>query len=278
MPLIDTAIMLNRAKEDGKCIGAFNIENVDMARGAIEAAEDIGCPIIIQTTYTTVNHAGAIYLSNMVHTLAEQAKVEVSLHLDHGNTFEVCAECIKAGYSSVMIDGSHFPLEKNKETTKSVVDFAKKYNIPVEGEIGKVGGTEDEVSGTICYTNVKECKEFVNYTNIDFVAIGVGTAHGFYDGEPNINIQRIKEIKDIVEVPLVLHGASGLCDKTIQACIKAGISKINFATEIRLAYTKGIREVLLDPKLYDPKVYQLQGRKAVKAIVLEKLKILNLLF
>lgn len=276
MSLFNTRFLLQKAKENNQCIGAFNIENLDMIKAVINAAEKMGMPAIIQTTYTTVNHVGANILSGMVKELAINSKAELSLHLDHGNSFDICSTCIKARYNSVMFDGSHYALEENIALTKKVAEQASKYGVSVEGEIGRVGGVEDEVSGMVSYTDVNECQEFVAKTAIDFVAIGVGTSHGIYSGTPNINFKRIKEIRDLVSVPLVLHGASGLSEETIKECIRMGINKINFATELRQAYTAGIREVLSDEKIYDPKVYQYAAREKVFEAVISKMKILNM--
>ena len=274
MPLVNTVNILNRAKLNKICIGAFNIENIDMAKAIIESAEIMKTPVIIQTTFTTVNFLGAKVLSAMVSALAKESKAEIALHLDHGNSFEICKRCIDTKYSSVMIDGSHGDLLQNIEITKMVTDYAKSKGVSVEGEIGRVGGQEDELVSSISYTNVLECEEFVSKTLIDFVAIGVGTAHGLYEGEPKINIQKIKEIAKVVSIPLVLHGASGLSERVIKDCIAAGISKINFATELRQAYTMGIRSVLVDKSIYDPKAYQKEGREFVKKVVLNKMALL----
>lgn len=274
MPLYNTADLLNDARKHKYCIGAFNIENADMAMAVISAAEKLGAPAIIQTTYTTVNHAGEKLLSAIVGALAKDSKAALALHLDHGNSLDVCARCVDAGYNSVMFDGSHFELARNIALTKQVVEAAKQRGVAVEGEIGRVGGVEDEVKGEIVYTDTAECARFVTESGIDFVAIGVGTAHGIYVGEPKINIKRIAEIREAIDIPLVLHGASGLSQTVIKDCIKAGISKINFATELRQAYTLGVRRALEDEKLFDPKVFQLAARQGVEETVIEKLHIL----
>lgn len=275
MPLYNTSELLKDAQRKNYCIGAFNIENADMAMAVIAAAESCGVPAIIQTTYTTVNHAGEKLLAAMVGALAKQSKAALALHLDHGNTFEVCARCVDAGYNSVMFDGSHFELEKNIALTRQVVERAKQQGVAIEGEMGRVGGVEDEVRGEIVYTDTAECARFVTESGIDFVAIGVGTAHGIYVGEPKINIKRIAEIRAAINIPLVLHGASGLSPAVIKDCIRAGISKINFATELRQAYTKGVRSALADEKLYDPKVYQFAARQSVEKTVTEKMLLLQ---
>src|SRR5690554_5014281 len=187
MPLRNTALLLKDARKFNYCIGAFNIENFNMAKAVIEACEQTGAPAIIQTTFTTVNHAGAKVLSAMIRAMAENTKANIALHLDHGNSVEICKRCVDAGYTSVMIDGSMYDLKNNIEITKKVVAMAKQKNVCVEGEIGKVGGVEDGICAEIAYTDVGECKEFCEKTHIDFVAIGVGTAHGVYKRQPIIN-------------------------------------------------------------------------------------------
>lgn len=277
MPIIETVKLLKDARANHYAVGAFNIDNLDMAKAVIEAAEQRKQPVIIQTTYTTVNHGSAAAYAGMINGMASESTAEIALHLDHGNSYEICAKAIDNHYTSVMIDGSSLPLYRNIDITKQVVDYAKLKGISVEGELGRVGGIEDEVefSDTV-YTDVNECIEFVNKTGIDFIAIGVGTAHGIYNRVPNVNILRIQEIYEAVSIPLVLHGASGLSEEIIRDSIKSGISKINFATEVRMAYTEGVREALNeDAKLFDPKKFQMAGRIRVRELVLYKMRLLN---
>lgn len=276
MPLVNTITLLKRAQKQGKAVCAFNIENMDMARAVAECAKEINAPVIIQTTYTTVNYAGAKTLRAMVAGIVSSvAGVDIALHLDHGNSFEVCKQCADAGYSSVMIDGSRLPLEDNIALTAEVCRYAHRKGLSAEGEIGKVGGVEDGLESEVAYTDVEECIRFVRESKVDFVAVGVGTAHGEYKGKPVIDFERIAALRNAVSAPLVLHGASGLDEDTLIQCVQAGIAKINFATELRQAYTKGVRLSLADAKVYDPKVYQAIGREEVKKVIFEKLKILQ---
>ncbi|MGI6213359.1 MAG: class II fructose-bisphosphate aldolase [Christensenellales bacterium] len=276
MPLVNTITLLKRAQKQGKAVCAFNIENMDMARAVAECAKEINAPVIIQTTYTTVNYAGAKTLRAMVAGIVSSvAGVDIALHLDHGNSFEVCKQCADAGYSSVMIDGSRLPLEDNIALTAEVCRYAHRKGLSAEGEIGKVGGVEDGLESKVAYTDVEECIRFVRESKVDFVAVGVGTAHGEYKGKPVIDFERIAALRNAVSAPLVLHGASGLDEDTLIQCVQAGIAKINFATELRQAYTKGVRLSLADAKVYDPKVYQAIGREEVKKVIFEKLKILQ---
>ncbi len=276
MPLVNTVTLLKRAAAQGKGVGAFNIENPNMALAVVECAKELGTFAILQTTYTTVRHIGAKVLRAMIAEIVSAVgKVDIALHLDHGDSLQICKECTNAGYSSIMLDGSRLPLADNIALTREAAYYAHIKGLSAEGEIGKVGGVEDGLAGEIGYTDIAECKKFVLQTKVDFVAIGVGTAHGEYKGKPNIDFERIAAIKNAVNIPLVLHGASGLDKLTLQRCIKAGITKVNFATELRQAYTKGVREALNDTALYDPKIYQTIGRQEVKNIVREKLKILS---
>lgn len=275
MPIINVRELLQDARENKYAIGAYNIENIDMALAVIEAAEILKIPAIIQTTYTTVSQGRASAYAGMINNIAKHSRAEIALHLDHGNNYDICVKAMDRGYTSVMIDGSAYPLYQNIAITKRVVDYARKYDIPIEGELGSIGGVEDKVVNEISYTDVNECIEFVDRTDVDFLAIGVGTAHGFYEGAPNINMTRIQEIRNAIKTPLVLHGASGLSDDVLTDCINNGISKINFATEMRLAYTNGIREVLQDKNVYDPKDYQAIARDRVREFVKNKMLLLK---
>lgn len=276
MPLVNTLTLLKRAAKQNKAIAAFNIENLDMAFAVVECAKELGTSAIVQTTFSTVKLANAKVLRAMVtEIISSIGGVDIALHLDHGDSLEICKECADAGYSSVMIDGSRLTLAKNIQLTKEAAYYAHRKGLSVEGEIGKVGGTEDGLSSEVGYTDVAECVKFVKESKVDFVAIGAGTAHGEYKGKPKIDCSLIAAIKKAVNIPLVLHGASGLDSDTLQNCIKAGITKINFATELRKAYTQGVREMLQDSAVYDPKIYQTVGKKAVKKVILEKLTILQ---
>jgi len=276
MPLVNTATLLSRAAAQHKGVGAFNIENADMAFAVAECAKELDTSAIIQTTYTTVRYMGAKVLRAMIAEIVSSVgKIDIALHLDHGDSLQVCKECADAGYSSIMIDGSRLPLAKNIALTKEAAYYAHIKGLAAEGEIGKVGGVEDGLSSKVALTDIEECRKFVTESKVDFVAIGVGTAHGVYKGKPSIDFERIAAIKNAVNIPLVLHGASGLDKATLQKCVKAGITKINFATELRQAYSKGVRQALADKSVYDPKVYQAIGRQEVKKVVIEKLKILQ---
>ena len=273
MPLVSTAKMLLDALENGYAVSAFNIENMEMAQAVISAAEELEAPVIIQTTPSTVKYAPLNVYLEIVSELAKQTKVPVAIHLDHGDSFELAAKAIRAGYTSLMIDCSHLSFEDNVEATKRVVAMAKPNNIPVEAELGSIGGKEDDLDGGKgSYTNPASAREFVDRTGISSLAVAIGTAHGIYKNVPKLDIERLKNIREIVDIPLVLHGASGLSDKDIAECIKLGICKVNFATELRIAYSNGVKGMLVEmPDIFDPKKYSAAGRERVKRLCMEKM-------
>lgn len=267
--LVTTKEMLLKAQKGNYAVGAFNVENMEMVMSVIAAAEELNAPVIMQTTPSTVKYAGLDYYLANVATAAKNAKVPVAMHLDHGSSFSLAMQALRQGYTSIMIDGSHSMFEKNIAITKSVVDACKPSNIPVEAELGKVGGKEDDLDGgNGGYTDPKEALEFVQKTGVDSLAVAIGTAHGVYKGEPKLDLDRLVEIRKIVDVPLVLHGASGLSEEAVKESIKRGICKVNFATELRIAYTEGVKELLEEkPETIDPKKYGAVGIKKVKELV-----------
>lgn len=267
--LVTTKEMLLKAQEGNYAVGAFNVENMEMVMAVIAAAEELNAPVIMQTTPSTVKYAGLDYYLANVATAAKNAKVPVAMHLDHGSSFSLAMQALRQGYTSIMIDGSHSVFEENIAITKSVVDACKPLNIPVEAELGKVGGKEDDLDGGDGgYTDPKEALEFVQKTGVNSLAVAIGTSHGVYKGEPKLDLDRLVEIRKIVDVPLVLHGASGLSEEAVKESIKRGICKVNFATELRIAYTDGVKELLEEkPETIDPKKYGLVGIEKVKELV-----------
>ena len=277
MPLTTTDVMLKKAQEGHYAVGAFNAENMEMVQAIIDAAEELDAPVIIQTTPGTVRYANLeLYLAN-VSAAAKSAKVPVAMHLDHGDSFGLAMQALRTGYTSIMIDGSKEVLEKNIALTKSVVDACKPSNIPVEGELGKVGGKEDDMeSSSTGYTDPEEAVEFVNRTCVSSLAVGVGTAHGVYATTPVLNTELISVLREKIDVPLVLHGASGLSNEAVQDCIRRGMCKVNFATELRIAYTEAVQKYLSEnPKTIDPKKYGSAARKAVKELVIGRIRVLG---
>ncbi len=275
--IVTSSEMLKKAREGGYAVGAFNAENLEMVQAIITAAEKANSPVMIQTTPSTVKYASVDYFVGMVRAGAEKAKVPVCLHLDHGDSFELAKSGVDAGYTSIMIDGSKLSFEDNVAITKKTIEYASLKNIPVEAELGKLGGKEDDLEvkdGCDAYTDVLEAVEFVRQTKVGSLAIAIGTAHGFYKGEPKIDLERLSAIASKVDCPLVLHGGSGVPDSTISECIRRGISKVNYATELRVAYTEGVKAYMQkDSNAFDPKKYNASGRDYVEAFVLKKIAV-----
>ena len=269
MPLVTSKKMLLDAKKGGYAVGAFNVENMEMVKAVIAAAEELHAPVMLQTTPSTVKYASLDMYAAMVTAEAKKAKVPVCLHLDHGNSYELAVAAMEAGYTSVMIDGSHETFEDNIAVTKKVVEVAKAKGIPVEAELGKVGGKEDDLEADAdTNTDPQEAKEFVERTGVSSLAIAIGTAHGFYAGTPVLDKVRVSDIKALVETPLVLHGASGLSEEDVKECVARGMCKVNFATELRVAYTDAVKKLLEEkPETFDPKKLGVVGMEAVKEIV-----------
>ncbi|WP_077613083.1 class II fructose-bisphosphate aldolase [Clostridium sp. Marseille-P2415] len=275
MPFVTTKKMLLDAQKGNYAVGAFNVENMEMVMAVIEAAEEMKSPVILQTTPSTAMYAGLnLYYAN-VKAAAEMASVPVALHLDHGSSFELAMQALREGYTSIMIDGSHYPLEENAALSKKVVEACHPCRIPVEAELGRVGGKEDDLDGGDSgLTSPDEAAYFVERTGIDFLAVSIGTAHGVYSGVPNIRVDILKEIKKKVSIPLVLHGTSGVADETVRACIREGICKVNYATDLRIAYSKGVRVVLYENQsVFDPKAYGKKGKELVRRYAAEKISV-----
>lgn len=272
MPLTTTVSMLRKAQEQGFAVGAFNVENMEMAQAIISAAEELRAPVILQTTPSTVRYAGTGMYAAMVAALAQEATVPVAMHLDHGNSFALCAQALRSGYTSVMIDGSKLPLEENIALTYKVSEMCAAVGVPVEGEIGRVGGKEDDLESDGGYTIPEEAVRFEKESGLFSMAVGVGTAHGFYKEKPQLNKELITTLRGMLQAPMVLHGASGLSDEDVKDCIRRGICKVNFATELRAAYTEGVKAVLAEnPKTFDPKAYGKEARQRVKSLVMERM-------
>lgn len=277
MAYVSTIELLRDAQKNHYAIGAFNIENLETAQAVAAAAEALNAPVIIQTTASSIRYAGVGPFFGIVKALADEVKTPVALHLDHGDSYELARQCAQAGYSSVMIDGSKLPFEENVALSKSVVDMAG--DLPVEAELGTVGGKEetDMAEGEAGYTVPEKAVEFVDRTGVAFLAVAIGTAHGVYKGTPRLDIPRLQKIRSLVEVPLVLHGASGVPDDQVIACIESGITKVNYATELRMAFTRGVRKALAEnPEAYDPKLYLKAARSQAQAFVEDRIRLVTL--
>lgn len=274
MPLVTSEKMLLDAQKGGYAVGAFNIENMEMVKAVLAAAEELKAPVMLQTTPGTIKYGTVETYAAIVKAEAEKVSVPVCLHLDHGNSFELAVQAMHAGYTSVMIDGSHEDFENNIAVTKKVVDVAKALGIPVEAELGKVGGKEDDLEADAdTNTDPAEAKEFAERTGVSSLAVAIGTAHGFYVGTPVLDKPRVSAIKELVSVPLVLHGASGLSEEDVKECVERGMCKVNFATELRAAYTAAVKKLLEEkPETYDPKKLGAVAMEAVKEQVKLRMK------
>lgn len=274
MSLVTTKQLLLDAQKEGYAVGAFNVENMEMVQAVVAAAEELHSPVIMQTTPSTVKYADLAYFYANAKVAAEKASVPVVMHLDHGNSFELAMRALREGYTSIMIDGSHGTFEENIAVSKAVVDACHPSGIPVEAELGKVGGKEDdlEVGEGNPYTDPQEAKTFVEATGIDSLAVAIGTTHGVYKGIPKLDVNRLSEIRNVVSIPLVLHGTSGVPDEAVKECICRGICKVNYATDLRIAFSKGVNQILREnPDTFDPKKYNARGREEVKEYVKSKI-------
>lgn len=268
--------MLSKAKEGKYAVGQFNINSFQWAEAILEAAEEERAPVIVASSDRLVDYLGGFKtIATMINRIIEELNitVPVALHLDHGMSIERCKQAIDAGYSSVMIDGSHYTIDENIAMTKQVVDYAAPHEVSVEAEVGTVGGNEDGLIGGIQYADPQECLRLVKETGIDALAAALGSVHGPYQGEPKLGFDEMKQISELTNIPLVLHGGSGIPEYQIQKAIELGHAKINVNTECLQAWTKAVREVLTnDSEVYDARAILTPGKEAVKATVKAKMK------
>lgn len=300
MALMNTREMFKYAYEGKYAIGAFNVNNMEIIQGIVSAAKEQESAVILQVSAGARKYANPIYLRKLVEAAIEETDLPIALHLDHGDTFELCKQCIDSGFSSVMIDGSALPYEENVELAKRVVDYAKPRNITVEAELGKLAGVEDDVNVSAedaTYTDPDQAVDFVKRTGVDSLAIAIGTSHGAYKftGEPKLDFARLEKISNLLpNFPLVLHGASSVIPKYLDLCnkyggaipgakgvpedmlnqaSKLGVCKINVDTDLRMAMTAAIRQIFAEnPAEFDPRKYLGPGRDAIKEIVAHKIK------
>lgn len=277
MALVNPLKMIKKAQREGYAIAAFNIHNLETIQAVVEAAWEEQSPLIIQTTPGTLKHAGIPYVAACVKTAAELYDIPIALHLDHCESFETIVQCIRAGYTSVMIDSSKLPYHENVAAVKRVVDIAKLVDVAVEGEIGRIGGTEDDMTvdeWEAALTIPEEAQDFAQAAGVDTLAIAIGTAHGLYKGEPKLDFERLSAIREKVEIPLVLHGGSGVSDNDIRETIRRGICKINIATELKVPMAQAIQDVFnANPEENDPRKYMGRAKEAVKEVARKKIQL-----
>ncbi|WP_029191512.1 class II fructose-1,6-bisphosphate aldolase [Paenibacillus elgii] len=279
MPLVSSTSLLEAARAGGYGIGAFNVHTLEMLQAVVDAAEETGSPLILQSTVGTVKHLGSDYIAAAATVAANRSRVPIALHLDHCTDFATIVQCIRAGYTSVMIDASMLPFEENVRLTKQVVEVARAAGVNVEAELGKVGGVEDDIvvaEHEALMADPQECAEFVERTGVHTLAPAIGTAHGIYKGEPKIDFDRIRRIAEIVAVPLVLHGGSGIPEEQVKRSVSLGMAKMNIATEIRIVFSDAIKAVFADnPQENDPRKYMIPAKKAVKEAAIEKMRMVG---
>lgn len=275
--LVSGKELFQAAKKGGYAVGAFNLNNMEILQAIIEAAEEENSPVFFQASQGGIKYAGIEYIAGMAKVAAEKAKVPVALNLDHGTSFTQVVQCIRHGFSAVMIDGSKHPFAENIALTQKVVEVAHPNGVSVEAELGKIGGVEDDInvsSRDATFTDPREAAEFVERTQVDALAIAIGTAHGVYKGEPKLDFDRLAEISKATDVPLVLHGASGVSDEAIRKAVPYGICKINIDTELRQAFARAIQQVLVkNPNEIDPRKMLGPARDAMKEVVKTKMRL-----
>ena len=269
--------MMIKGKREGYAIGQFNLNNLEYTQAILQAAQEEKSPVILGVSEGAARYMGGFTtVVHMVKGLMHDynVTVPVAIHLDHGSSFEKCKEAIDAGFTSVMIDASAKPIEENIEITKKVVDYAHAKNVSVEAELGLVGGQEDDtIADGVMYADPAECKRLVDETNIDCLAPALGSVHGPYQGEPNLGFKEMEEISNQSDLPLVLHGGTGIPTKDIQRSISLGTAKINVNTENQIQGTKAVRDALAaDSEVYDPRKFLKPMRDAIQTTVVGKMR------
>jgi fructose-bisphosphate aldolase class II len=281
MSLVTTKEMLKKAQKGRYAVGAFNANNMEIIQAIIETAEEEKAPAILQASQGAIEYAGLDNIVAMVKVMAEKVTVPIALHLDHGTDYYQNIKCLRAGFTSLMFDGSKLPFEENVKITKKVVEMAHTCDIPVEAELGQIGKMGDSDEPGVALEKVKEtmadpyeAAKFVELTKIDFLAAAVGTIHGCRTPFAKLDIPRIEKIRELTDVPLVLHGASGVNDEEVRKGISAGICKINIDTRIRMIFTEKIREIIkMNPQEIDPRKLLGPAREAAKEVIRERMRV-----
>jgi fructose-bisphosphate aldolase class II len=281
MSLVTTKEMLKKAQKGRYAVGAFNANNMEIIQAIIETAEEEKAPAILQASQGAIEYAGLDNIVAMVKVMAEKVTVPIALHLDHGTDYYQNIKCLRAGFTSLMFDGSKLPFEENVKITKKVVEMAHTCDIPVEAELGQIGKMGDSDEPGVALEKVKEtmadpyeAAKFVELTKIDFLAAAVGTIHGCRTPFAKLDIPRIEKIRELTDVPLVLHGASGVNDEEVRKGISAGICKINIDTRIRMIFTEKIRELIkINPQEIDPRKLLGPAREVAKEVIRERMRV-----
>lgn len=277
MYLISSREMLKRAQAGGYAVPAFNIHNLETVQVIVETASEMGSPVILAGTPGTYSYAGTDYLVSICKEAAHKHSTPLVLHLDHHEEYSDIKTKVEQGIRSVMIDGSHYAFEENIQIVKNVVNYCNRYDASVEAELGRLGGQEDDLivaSADALMTDPSSAAEFVRSTGIDSLAVAIGTAHGMYKAEPKLDFERLKKIRDVVDIPLVLHGASGVPDEAVRRCIELGVCKVNVATELKIAFSNAVKlHFAENPEANDPRKYIVPGKEAMKKVVMDKIRV-----
>ncbi|MBD5637641.1 tagatose bisphosphate family class II aldolase [Clostridium botulinum] len=276
--ILSTREMLKKAQAGAYAIPAFNIHNLETLQVVVETAAELKSPVIIAGTPSTISdYAGPDYIAAMAEVAAEKYDIPIAIHLDHFENVEEIKKDIDIGFKSCMIDASKKPFEENIKTVKEVVEYAHKYDVTVEAELGKLGGKEDDLvvsEKDAMYTNPDDAVEFVNRTGVDSLAVAIGTAHGLYKGEAKLDFDRLKEIREKVSVPLVLHGASDVPDELVKKAISLGICKVNVATDLKIPFSDAVKNYFNEnPEANDPRKYMTPGKEAMREVVGHKIMV-----
>ncbi len=275
--ILSTREMLKKAQREGYAVPAFNIHNLETLQVVIETAAELRSPVILAGTPSTISYAGGEYIVSMAEVAAKKYDIPIAIHLDHFEDVEAIKHYVDIGFKSTMIDASHESYENNVKIVKEVVDYAHKFDATVEAELGRLGGQEDDLvvdEKDAMYTNPDQAKDFVEKTGIDSLAVAIGTAHGLYKGRAKLDFDRLKEIREKVDVPLVLHGASDVPDELVKKAISLGICKVNVATDLKIPFSDAVKKYFIDnPEANDPRKYMTPGKEAMKAIVKHKIMV-----
>ncbi|WP_394145660.1 tagatose bisphosphate family class II aldolase [Vibrio atypicus] len=275
MYLISSREMLKRAQQGGYAVPAFNIHNLETVQVIVETASEMGSPVILAGTPGTYDYAGTDYLISICKEAAQQHSIPLVLHLDHHEDLQDIRAKVDHGIRSVMIDGSHHAFDQNIEIVRSVVQYCNRFDASVEAELGRLGGQEDDLivdNADALMTDPSSAAEFVRRTGIDSLAVAIGTAHGLYKAEPKLDFTRLDKIRSVVDIPLVLHGASGVPDDMVRRCIDLGVCKVNVATELKIAFSDAVKHHFAEhPDANDPRKYITPGKAAMKRVVMDKI-------
>jgi fructose-bisphosphate aldolase class II len=277
MALVSMVELLQKAQKENYAVGAFNCNNMEIVQAIVAAAEAENAPVIIQASQGAIKYAGIEYITALTKLAAEKSNVPIALHLDHGTSFAQVMQCARNGFSSVMIDGSKHNLEDNIALTNKVIEAVRLLGISVEAELGKIGGTEDDITVSereALFTDPAEAEYFVQATKVDALAIAIGTAHGQYIGTPKLDFERLTQIRERISTPIVLHGSSGVPDDALREAISRGVCKVNIDTNIREAFVWAARLVLEgNSNEIDPRKMLGPAREAATAIIREKIRV-----